>query len=277
MSRYTPEFNAYARRVVKSFNQRVIRAQKRGLSNLPKLRNVRDLKAQFTTEEDLKRELVSLRKFNDNRKALDYKLLDNEAKVTNWEFDYLKDNLDELKSYYDRELEKARARYASSPYNIGMREDVFNLEQKRQYLERNILELNKSELLTFRKYLANYQNRNRTDQNFYESYMESFDFLLRVSGTPRTVIRSIKTKLNSLSPSQFYEFYKRHDVVEDLFNYVPSPERKKYYDRLQEYEQREKERMMQEMGIDSKELNDKLQVFVDNMDEWIAEVKNITD
>ena len=274
MSRYTPEFNAYARRVVKSFNQRVMRAEKRGLKNLPSLRSVRELKAMFTTEDDLKKELSELRKFNENRRALDIKLLGNEARLTSWEYEYIRDNLDELKAYYDREIKLARKRYDADSFDMGLREDVLNLEQRRQYLDRNLLEISKSELATFRKYLAQFKNRNRTDMNFYEYYFDAFDFLARVSGVEKKKINYIKERINSLTPDQFYDFYKQHAEMKNILDYVPSPERGNYYSKLREYEQQRKDDLAAEMGIDAKEVREKIDYVVDHVDDWVDQAKN---
>lgn len=274
MSRYTPEFNAYARRVVKSFNQRVMRAEKRGLKNLPSLRSVRELKAQFSTEDDLKKELASLRTFNENRRALDTKLLGAETRLTAWEFNYIRDNMDDLKAYYDREIEKAKKRYANEPYDLAIRDDVINLEQRRQYLDRNLLELSKSELATFRKYLASFKNRNRTDQNFYEYYFDSFDFLARVAGVPKQQINHIKDKINSLNAEQFYDFYKQHTEMKNILDYVPSPERGGYYQKLRDYEQQRKDDLAAEMGIDAKEVREKIDYVSEHIDEWVEQSKN---
>ena len=275
MSRYTPEFNAYARRVVKSFNQRVMRAEKRGLKNLPSLRSVRELKAMFTTEDDLKKELASLRQFNESRDALEQKQLGAETRLTNWEFNYIRDNLDDLKAYYDRELEKARARYEDQPFSMGIREDVLNLEQRRQYLDRNLLELSKSELATFRKYLSNWQGRNRRDINFYDRYFEGFDFVMRVSGVDKSKIKYIKDRIISLTPQQFYELYKQHDVMGDLFDLVPSEERHEYYGKIRELEQEKQKSMALEMGVDSEKVQGKVDAIVENRDTWIDKAKLI--
>lgn len=273
MSRYTPEFNAYARRVVKSFNQRVMRAEKRGLKNLPNLRSVRELKAMFTTEADLKKELASLREFNENRNALDQKLLGEDTRLTNWEFNYIRDNLDELKEYYDREIQKARNRYKNEPFDMAIRDDVLNLEQRRQYLNRNLLELSKSELATFRKYLSQFKGRNRTDVNFYDYYFDAFDFLARVSGVEKRKINYVKNRINSLTPEQFYDFYKQHSEMKNILDYVPSPERAKYYSKLREYEQKKQDDMAAEMGIDAKEVREKVDYVVEHVDEWVNQAK----
>ena len=275
MARYSSDFNAYARRVVKSFNQRVMRAERRGMKNLPSLRSVRELKAMFETEDDLKKELSELRKFNENRDALRIKELGNEARITTWEFDYIKDNLQDLKSYYDRELEKARQRYENQPFNMGIREDVLNLEERRMYLDRNLLELNKSELATFKRYLSNYQGRNRRDINFYDRFFEGFDFLMRVSGVDKSKIKYVQDRINSLTPSQFYELYKQHDVMGELFDVISSPERGEYYRKVREYEEEQKKKIAEELGVDAEAVNKKVDAIIENLDGWIEDAKKI--
>lgn len=275
MARYSSDFNAYARRVVKSFNQRIMRAERRGMKNLPSLRSVRELKAMFETEDDLKKELSELRKFNENRDALRIKELGNEARITTWEFDYIKDNLQDLKSYYDRELEKARQRYENQPFNMGIREDVLNLEERRMYLDRNLLELNKSELATFKRYLSNYQGRNRRDINFYDRFFEGFDFLMRVSGVDKSKIKYVQDRINSLTPAQFYELYKQHDVMGELFDVISSPERGEYYRKVREYEEEQKKKIAEELGVDAEAVNKKVDAIIENLDGWIEDAKKI--
>lgn len=275
MARYSSDFNAYARRVVKSFNQRIMRAERRGMKNLPSLRSVRDLKAMFETEDDLKKELSELRKFNENRDALRIKELGNEARITTWEFDYIKDNLQDLKGYYDRELEKARQRYENQPFNMNIREDVLNLEERRMYLDRNLSELNKSELSTFRRYLSNYQSRNRRDINFYDKFFEGFDFLMRVSGVDKSKIKYVQDRINSLTPAQFYELYKQHDVMGELFDVITSPERAEYYRKVREYEEKQKKKLAEELGVDADAVNKKVDSIIENLDGWIEDAKKI--
>lgn len=276
MSRYTPEFNAYARRVVKSFNQRVMRAEKRGLKNLPNLRSVRELKAQFTTEQDLKKELSELRKFNQTRDALNTKLLGNEAKLTNWEFNYIRDNMGELKQYYDREIDRAKKRYENDKFDLAIREDVLNLEQRRQYLDRDLLELNKSELATFRKYLDKYKNRNRTDMNFYDYYFDNFDFLGRVAGVPKEQLNHIRQEISNLTPQQFYEFYKAHTEMKVIMDhYISSPERAEYYRKLREAEQKRKDDLAAEIGVDAAAVREQIAHVAEHITEWAESARNV--
>ena len=97
MTKFSPEFNQEIYRTVRSFNQRVRRAEQRGLTNLPDLQSVAELKARYVTENDMKRELGFLRQMNLNRKSLDTVTTLGGAKMTEWEFQYMKQNIKPLR------------------------------------------------------------------------------------------------------------------------------------------------------------------------------------
>lgn len=214
--RFSPEFNQEARKIVKSFNQRVRRAEARGMRNLPETTSMRELKARFTTEKDLKKELSYLRAMNTDKEALKRHFL-GEGAITNWEFNYLKDNLKEVKTFTDVQIKMARARLADSPYDYGLKQELFNLEQRREYLNRDLNKLTYSELKTFRKYTQQYKDAARRDQNYFSSYLKTLDQLMRQSDLPKEVVSAFKNKINKLPPKVFIEMYRRHDIIDDLF------------------------------------------------------------
>ena len=214
--RFSPEFNQEARKIVKSFNQRVRPAEARGMRNLPQTTSMRELKARFTTEKDLKKELSYLRVMNTDKEALKRHFL-GEGAITNWEFNYLKDNLKEVKTFTDVQIKMAKARLAESPYDYGLKQEVLNLEQRREYLERDLNKLTYSELKTFRKYTQQYKDAARRDQNYFTSYLKTLDQLMKQSDLPKEVVSAFKSKINKLPPKVFIEMYRRHDIIDDLF------------------------------------------------------------
>jgi hypothetical protein len=148
MANFTPEFNREIRRVVKSFNQKIRRAEARGVKGLPEIRSVRELKAQFATENDLKREVASLKTLLNNKEALQRRTL-KEGTVSNWQYEYLARNLQATKRFVDRELEKAEERLKEYPkYLYSIRADIETLEHKKDILNRDLSKLTADELRT---------------------------------------------------------------------------------------------------------------------------------
>lgn len=222
-TRFDPAFNSEIYRTVKSFNQKAKRAEARGLSNVPDIVSIAKLKARYTTKEDMKIELDRLRKFNNNPTALNKVSLGYNTKITEWELGYIKDSLEDVKNLYDVMIIAAKERYKSYPENYALRTQLNNLEVRRQYLNRNIYDLTRSELKTFRTYIDKYKDYGTRDNQFYDTYLEAFNALLQQSGVDKAVARKLRQQLNSLTPQEFLELYNTYDEFEDLFNELQSP------------------------------------------------------
>lgn len=223
MAKFTKDFNKEIYRTVKSFNQRIKRAEARGLTNLPERQSVAELKARYSTVKDLKKELGLLRSLNRNKDALHIVTTKGGARLTKWEYDYMKKNLDPLKKFYDVMLKVGKNRFKNYPYNTALKEDVLNLERRRDYLNRNLTALTRSELLTFRRYLSKYKQYDKRTNNYYDLYLKDLDGVIRNSGFPK-IAKDVKKKLSNISPQVFAEVVKNHDFMHDIFTIINSPQ-----------------------------------------------------
>lgn len=223
MAKFSPEFNKEIYRTVRSFNQRVRRAEQRGLTNLPDLQSVAELKARYVTENDMKRELGFLRQMNTNRKSLDTVTTLGGAKMTEWEFQYMKQNLKPLRRFYDVMIKVAQNRYGSYPYNTALKAELLNLEARRDYLNRDLNALTRSELLTFRRYMTKFKETSKRTGNYFDQYLGALGEIGKYNVDARAAVKRIRRKINNLSPAVFEEIYRRHDIVNDLFDIVVSP------------------------------------------------------
>ena len=223
MAKFSPEFNKEIYRTVRSFNQRVRRAEQRGLTNLPDIQSVAELKARYVTENDMKRELGFLRQMNTNRKSLDTVTTLGGAKMTEWEFQYMKQNLKPLRRFYDVMIKVAQNRYGSYPYNTALKAELLNLEARRDYLNRDLNALTRSELLTFRRYMTKYKETSKRTGNYFDQYLGALGEIGKYNPDARAAVKRIRRKINNLSPAVFEEIYRRHDIVNDLFDIVVSP------------------------------------------------------
>ena len=223
MAKFSPEFNKEIYRTVRSFNQRVRRAEQRGLTNLPDLQSVAELKARYVTENDMKRELGFLRQMNLNRRSLDTVTTLGGAKMTEWEFQYMKQNLKPLRRFYDVMIKVAQNRYGSYPYNTALKTELLNLEARRDYLNRDLNALTRSELLTFRRYMTKFKETSKRTGNYFDQYLGALGEIGKYNPDARAAVKRIRKKINNLSPAVFEEIYRRHDIVNDLFDIVVSP------------------------------------------------------
>lgn len=264
MKKFNKKFNEEIYRTVKSFNQRVDRAEKRGIKNLPDRQRVSELKARYSTVNDLKKELGFLRQLNLNRRSLDTVSTLGGAKMSQWEYDYIKGNLEAVKKFYDTMLKVSKNRYGAYPYNTALKAEVLNLEARRAYLNRDLNALSRSELLTFRQYMRRYKQANRRADNYFDKYLKALGEVGKYNETNRKAVKDIRRKINSLSPALFEEIYKNHDIISDLFDSIISPPT--------ETEQTEKSKAKFDY-YDNRAVNDKIQVINSKLDIWIQEAE----
>lgn len=219
MAKFNSKLNADIRRTIKSFNQKIRRAEKRGEKGLPELRSVREFKQQYATEKDAKRELAQLRGLLNNKQALQ-RHRTKEGTISNWEYDYIIKNLTDTKRWVDRELEKARIRVQQYPDHLyAMREDVLRLEDEKAYLERDIRNLTARELKTvgaIERRMKRSELKTITGRKYF---METLDSLLTAQGMPKGERQKIYEKLNSLTNDEFLEMYKTNDIVSTIMSY----------------------------------------------------------
>ena len=262
--KYSKKFNDEIYRTVKSFNQRVDRAEKRGLKFLPDRQSVADLKARYSTASDMKKELGLLRQMNLNRKSLDTVTTTGGAKLTKWEFNYIRKNLEDVKKFYDTMLKVSRNRYSNYPYNTALKSEVLNLEARRAYLNRDLNDLTRSELMTFRRYMDRFKQADRRTDNYYDKYLRALGEVGKYNEKNREAVKSIRKKINRLSPAVFEEIYKNHDIISDLFDSIISPPT--------ETEQTPKSSAKHDY-YNNRALDNKIEIINDKLDLWIKEAE----
>lgn len=266
MAKFSPEFNQEIYRTVRSFNQRVRRAEQRGLTNLPDLQSVAELKARYVTENDMKRELGFLRQMNLNRKSLDTVTTLGGAKMTEWEFQYMKQNIKPLRRFYDVMIKVAQNRYGSYPYNTALKTELLNLEARRDYLNRDLNALTRSELLTFRRYMTKFKETSKRTGNYFDQYLGALGEIGKYNPDARAAVKRIRRKINNLSPAVFEEIYRRHDIVNDLFDIVVSPP-------SSVSEETEKSKSKSDEFYNTKDITRYVNTIDEKLDGWIEEAE----
>lgn len=257
------DLNAETNRVVKSFNQKIRRAEARGQKGLPELRSVRELKAQFATENDLKREVGMLKSMLNNKKALQRKVT-KDGTISNWEYDYIVSNLKATKGWLERSIEKEQKRLQNYPEHLyAIRADLIKLEREKEIVNRNIRRLTARELKTVSTVIGRMKRENLKTRAGRVYFMDNLNFLLRASGTDRNTRKEVENKLNQLSNEQFLQLYKNHDIIADIMAKLPSDPKRDFEDG----------RMEQAKLIVSTDDNiiEELNSFIENLDDYMEE------
>lgn len=223
--KYDSDLNREIRRIVKNFNQKRNRAIKRGFSYLPNKAYVSDIKTNFDSRADLRSYLKELEKFN---KLKDYALETVETigggRTSRYNLMYIRDNLKDTKAFFDRQIEEARELFESDPYSIARREYLFNLEQKRRYLDINIMNLDQSGIKTFQKYTRQAFNYNKSNITAYKGFLSGVEQMMKNLGYSEKEINKLYENISNISPAQFIKMYRRSDVIAKIYDIIPSPE-----------------------------------------------------
>lgn len=220
--KFTPEYNAEIRRVVKNFNQKRNRAIQRGFKLLPPLMTTKELKMRYQTKSELDRELNRIKRFNrSGDEALKIVETSGGAKAIKWEYDYLKSNLRSAIKFYDREIEDA-ARLNTS-MQVAKAEYLNNMRAKRDYLNLELSQLNQSQFRTFRATINEYLHANEARANGYRNWLNEVEVIMRNLGYDNKSINKFFEGFDSLTPRQFLNMYRQNPLVSRIYElYIPT-------------------------------------------------------
>ena len=225
MIKYDEALNAEIRRVVKNFNQKRNRAYKRGFSYLPDKQFVSTIKAHFDNKPELRRYLKELEKFNKLKdSALETVETFGGGRTSRWNLMFIKDNLEETKAFFDRQIKEAYQLFYEDEYSIARRDYLFNLEQKRKYLDINIMNLDQSGIKTMEKYTHQMLDYNKSNITAYKGFLSGLEQIMKQIGYDEKSISRLYEKMANISPAQFVKMYRNSDLIARIYDIIPSPD-----------------------------------------------------
>lgn len=250
-------FNEQAQRIVKSYNQKLTRAKNRGLSHLPEKQSLRELRQQFPNRNELQKHLTQLKTFNEmGSSAFDIIETNAGGKLSRYELYFIKANLKDTKEFYDDLINDAQKYFDNDPFSIARRDYVLNLQDKRNYLSRNLMDLDQSGIRTFQKYINYANNFERLNVLGYRNFLSGVIDIMDKQGYDKDTINMIYDKVSQLTPAQFFKMYHENDVIDKLYDIIPSPEHGKGV-----------------INTKSKDARDSVDEFLKNLDTMIEKAK----
>ncbi|MBR5795283.1 MAG: hypothetical protein IKY26_04010 [Erysipelotrichaceae bacterium] len=226
--RYDEALNAEIRRVVKNFNQKRNRAIKRGFSYLPDKVYVSNIKTSFDNRTDLNRYIKELERFNKLKDvALETVETRGGGRTSRYNLMFIKDNLKKTKEFYDRQIAEAQELFYEDEYSIARRDYLFNLQEKRKYLELDIMNLDQSGIKTFSKYTNQALSYNKSNISSYKGFLSGVEKVMKDAGYDEKTINNFYEKVSKISPAQFVKMYRQNDLIAKLYSIIPSPPNKR--------------------------------------------------
>ena len=223
--RWTKDDKQELRRVVNNFNNKIRRLEKLGRSNLPQkvsykeLVGLKDLQEgeidrQIYSRKELNRTLKSLQRFT-KKGAEDLVTLKGGAELTKWEYGEFKKN----RSIAIRKMNKNLKSLIPNNWKYGLGDDdidtlsgsitsLKDLENRTGYNLKLTLER--------AKWRARDDNKIRIAKKWYDSYLESVEYMVGNYENADLFLEKLKSFKNPLNA---YDYVSQSEVLKDLFMY----------------------------------------------------------
>ena len=223
--KFDPVFEKEIRRIVKNFNQKRTRALNRGFSNVPEKQYVSKIKKNYDKKVDVAKYLRSLKRFNEMGDTA-FNVVETKAggKISEYNYQLMKKNLKHARDFYKAQIEEAQLLFDLDPYSIARQDYLLNLQEKSKYLEQNIMDLSQSGLSTFNRYIEQSLTSGIRQVSSYRGFLGGLDDLMNKLGYSKQEINALYEKMGDLSPAQFVKMYRQNDIINRIYDLLPSPE-----------------------------------------------------
>lgn len=264
--KFSDELNRRLYKDVKSFNQKLARAEARGQKGLPKKRSIREMRAQFVSANDMKKELSRLEQLLNNKDALKRRKTPD-GTISNWQYNYIVEKRPEVNQWLLREKSKADERLADYPTHLyATRADIERIQDEYNILNKDLTKLTAQELKSVAAIVERFNRRDVKTRTGREYFMENLDYLLTAKGVDEKDRKKMYNKLDKLSNDEFLELYKRHDVISDIMLLLPS-----------DVNQTNTRKKMAKSEVQDAETIAMLDDFENSLDDYIKEaIENVT-
>lgn len=253
--RFDPNLNNEIRKTVRNFNAKVTynKHKTRGKGMLPEKISIKDIKEKYSdkTRKELLKQLKLYQSFS-NRDALQR---GKDSRLSKWEKEYFKSNLEKTKEFYDKEIEDLNRIVGDKPeYYLKQHHRLNDLKTKRDYLVNNLNQLSEGDINKLRN-AYNYAERSEIiKQKGFRLYLDQVDRLLTLRNVPKKDRDALLNKFNVLSENQFTEMVRKEDLIDRMYDLVHSPEGRGTY----------------ELTVDDAEADALIQDLWNNADDLIA-------
>lgn len=217
--RFDSGYNKNIRSIVANYNQRRKRMIKAGFKQVPPHAKVSELKERYDTRSDLNRELERLK--NLGRGDVLQKIeTSGGVKAVNWQYKYLKNNVNNAKEYFEREYERVSKRVGKYP---GERQYVDNIRAKINLLEMNIDYMNQSQFRSAIATIDEFAKAPSKRKAEYRGFLSEVEMVMDRIGISKEKKDIFFKKFEQLTPSQFLYAYDNNDIIGRIYELADSP------------------------------------------------------
>ena len=217
--RFDTGYNAYIRKIVANYNQRRNRMFKAGIKQVPPHAKVSELKKRYDTRSELNRELERLKKLR-RGDVLQKRETSSGAKISNWQYSYLKTNINSAREYYKREYKRVSKRVGRFP---GERQYVDNMRAKIELLEMNPDYMSQSQLRSAIATIDEFAKAPSKNKAAYRGFLSEVEMVMDRLGISKEKKDMFFKKFEQLTPSQFLYAYDNSSIIGRIYELADSP------------------------------------------------------
>ena len=259
MVKYNDKLNEEINRTFKNFNAKVRynRTKTRGRGMIPQKVSVKAFKDKYSdkTRAEVMRQLKLYQSFSE-RKMLD-KAKEN-SRLSLWEANYIKSNLDKTRKFYDREIEDLERIIGNQPeYHLRLHNRLNTLINQRQELDKDLSVLTEDQIKGFRAYINYAERSEKTKEQGFRLYLSQLERTMKELQYSKQDIDNLLNKFNVLSENEFTEMVRNEDMVDAVYDIIDSPKGRGKY----------------ELQTDEEKAEAKIQEIMSHADELIAKYK----
>lgn len=226
--RYDSKLNSEINKIVRNFNQKVTRLEKNQQELLPTKISVRELKKSYNNRNDLKRKLRELKRFS--TRGIEQVIETKQGlKISKYDIINLKKENARVKRSLTMEIKRLET---TSPKVLGKKQKTtfaqmgdqhyLNLVARRKALEKEIINLTKSELERLKKLIdKTLKNKDYMNSTFKENYLKMLTDLGYYFDYDNEKLQKLEDKLMDLSPDKFLKLFQEDKSIRAILDYYP--------------------------------------------------------
>lgn len=229
--KYDKNLNARIRRTVKNFNAKVRynKTKTRGKGMLPRTISTQALKDKYSDKSlaELEKQLKLYQSFGE-RDALERS--DN-SRLSKWEENYFKSNLQKTKDFYDKEIsDLSRIIGENDNYYIKFHDRLLTLKAQRKELNKNMETLTEDQIKGLRGYFEYAERSELVKEKAFRHYLNQLERTMDNLGYSKSEINNLFNKFNQLSENEFTEMIRKEDLIDRVYDLIDSPKDRGVYE-----------------------------------------------
>lgn len=223
--RYDDKLNKEIQRVARNFNRKVRynKFKTRGKGILPERLSVREFKAKYS-DKSRKEIQKQLQLYQDYGKRDALNLLSDNSRISKWEYNYFKSNMDKTKQFYENEINDLNRIIGDElGQHLRLNERLLNLEAKQEFLNKDITELTDDEIKTMRRIFTYAERSEIVKEQSFRLYLNQLERTMDNLGYTRAEKDELLNKFNVLSENEFTEMMRNEDLIDAVYDIIDSP------------------------------------------------------